>query len=32
MRTDTTAAFLEALFETRLDTVPYNGRALVIPR
>lgn len=26
------AAFLEALFETRLATVPYNGRALVIPR
>ena len=25
------AAFLESLFETRLDTVPYHGRALIIP-
>ncbi len=26
------AAFLEGLFETRLEAVPHNGRALVIPR
>jgi len=26
------AAFLEGLFETRLETVPHNGRALVIPK
>jgi iron complex transport system ATP-binding protein len=26
------AAFLEGLFETQLETVPYNRRALVVPR
>jgi len=26
------AAFLEELFDTRIETVPHNGRALVIPR
>lgn len=26
------AAFLEDLFDTRLETVPHNGRALVLPR
>jgi iron complex transport system ATP-binding protein len=26
------AGFLEGLFDTQLETVPYNGRALVIPK
>jgi iron complex transport system ATP-binding protein len=26
------AAFLENLFDTQLETVPHNGRALVIPK